>query len=72
LAGQNICPYGQEWEGLAIFPILELTRVTIRQLEEGKMELNPWSPLQKPRLGLPKPVEPQPFSGSGGKDKTRI
>jgi hypothetical protein len=72
LAGKNICPYGQEWEGLAIFPILELTRVTIRQLEEGKMELNPWSPLQKPRLGLPKPVEPQPFSGSGGKDKTRI
>jgi len=54
LAEKNIGPYGEEWEGLEIEPVLGLARATQRQLEEGNLEHNPWSPAQKPRLGLPK------------------
>jgi len=55
LAEKNIGPYGEEWEGLEIEPVLGLTRATLRKLEEGNGEHNPWSPPQKPKLGLPKP-----------------
>ena len=54
LAEKNIEPYGIEWEGLEIGPVLELVRETIRKLEEERFEKNPWSPEQKPRIGLPK------------------
>jgi len=54
LAEKNIEPYGKEWEGLEIGPVLELARETIRKLEEQKFEKNPWNPKQKPRIELPK------------------
>ena len=54
LAEKNIGPYGKEWEGLAIGPVLELARETIRKLEEQKFEKNPWSPKQRPKIQLPK------------------
>ena len=54
LAEKNIGPYGEEWEGLPIGPVLELARGMIRKLEEDKFERNPWSPKTKPRMELPK------------------
>lgn len=54
LAEKNIGPYGEEWEGLGIRPILELVRETIRQLEENGFSENPWAPERRPRIGLPK------------------
>jgi predicted metal-dependent hydrolase len=54
LAEKNIGPYGEEWEGLSIGPVLELARETVRKLEAEKFEKNPWNPKQKPRIELPK------------------
>ena len=54
LAEKNIRPYGREWEGLEIGPVLELARETIRKLEAEKFERNPWSPKKKPGIELPK------------------
>jgi hypothetical protein len=54
LAEKNIGPYGEEWEGLEIGPVLELARETVRKLEAEKFEKNPWNPKQKPRIELPK------------------
>ena len=54
LAEQNIRPYGNEWEGLSIGPVLELARETVRKLETEKFEKNPWSPEKKPKIQLPK------------------
>jgi len=54
LAEKNIGPYGEEWEGLEIGPVLELARETIRKLESGSFSKNPWGPEKKPKLQLPK------------------
>ena len=54
MAEKNIGPYGEEWEGVRIEPVLELARETIRKLEEDKFERNPWSPKQRPEIQLPK------------------
>ena len=54
LAEKNIGPYGEEWEGLEIAPVLELAMGTARKLEEGKFEKNPWRPEKKPRIELPR------------------
>ena len=35
LAEKNIGPYGEEWEGLEIGPVLQLAGETIRKLEEA-------------------------------------
>jgi hypothetical protein len=53
LAEKNIGPYGEEWEGLNIGPVLALAGETIRKLENGTFEKNPWSPEERPRLQLP-------------------
>jgi len=55
LAEKNIGPYGLEWEGLEIEPILELARETIRKLEAEEFSRNPWEPETSPRIQLPKP-----------------
>lgn len=54
LAEKNIGPYGQEWEGLEIEPILRLAGETIRKLEAEEFRKNPWSPDGKPKIQLPK------------------
>jgi len=54
LAEKNIRPYGEVWEGLAIGPILELARETIRKLETEEFSKNPWGPKRKPKIELPK------------------
>ena len=54
LAEKNIGPYGEEWEGLEIGPVLDLARETVRKLEEAKFEKNPWSPKEKPEIQVPK------------------
>jgi len=54
LAEKNIRPYGREWEGLEIGPVLELATEIITKLEEGKFARNPWSPEKKPGIELPK------------------
>ena len=54
LAEKNIGPYGEEWEGLVIGPVLELARETVRKLAEEKFENNPWSPEMKPRIEIPR------------------
>jgi len=54
LAEKNIGPYGNEWEGLEIGPILELVKATIRKLEAEGFRKNPWGPEKKPRIQLPK------------------
>lgn len=41
LAEKNIGPYGEEWEGLGIGPILELVRETIQKLEVESFSKNP-------------------------------
>jgi len=71
LAERNIGRYGEEWEGLAILAVLELVQATLRHLEDGGMQVNPWSPGDKPRLGLPKLVASRPGPGGGGKKKPR-
>ncbi|MBM4455204.1 MAG: DUF309 domain-containing protein [Verrucomicrobia bacterium] len=55
LAEKNLGPYGPEYMGLDLEPVLGLARATLRQLEEGNLEHNPWSPPLKPGLGLPQP-----------------
>jgi len=54
LAEKNIGPYGLEWEGLEIEPILELARETIRKLEAEDFSKNPWEPERKPKIELPR------------------
>ena len=54
LAEKNIGPYGEEWEGLAIGPVLEMATETIRKLEVEEFSKNPWSPEERPRIQLPK------------------
>jgi len=54
LAEKNILPYGTEWEGLEIGPVLAMARETLGRLETEKFAKNPWSPKQKPRMKLPK------------------
>ena len=54
LAEKNIGPYGEEWEGLVIEPILKLAGETIRKLEAEEFNKNPWSPERKPKIQLPK------------------
>ena len=54
LAEKNIGPYGSEWEGLEIQPILDLAREMIRKLETEEFSRNPWGPEKKPRIQLPK------------------
>jgi predicted metal-dependent hydrolase len=54
LAEKNIGPYGEEWEGLVIGPILKLAGETIRKLEAEEFNKNPWSPERKPKIQLPK------------------
>ena len=54
LAEKNIGPYGREWEGLEIQPILDLAREMIRKLETEAFSRNPWRPEKKPRIQLPK------------------
>lgn len=54
LAEKNIRPYGREWEGLEIAPVLELATEVIGRLEKGKFAQNPWSPEKKPGIELPK------------------
>lgn len=55
LAEKNIGPYGEEWEGLGIGPILELVRETIQKLEVESFSKNPWGPAKRPTIQLPKP-----------------
>lgn len=54
LAERNIRPYGSEWEGLEIGPVLALARETVRTLEAEEFSKNPWSPEQKPKIELPR------------------
>jgi len=54
LAEKNIEPYGLEWEGLEIGPVLELARETIRKLEAEEFSRNPWEPERKPKIELPR------------------
>lgn len=54
LAEKNIGPYGEEWEGLEIGPILGLAREMIRKLEFSNFSQNPWRPEKRPRIQLPK------------------
>ena len=54
LAGKNIGPYGEEWEGLEIEPISELAKKTIQKLEADEFINNPWSPERRPKIPLPK------------------
>ena len=54
LAEKNIAPYGDDWEGLEIGPILELAREMIQKLESGNFSQNPWVPEKRPSIGLPK------------------
>ena len=54
LAEKNIGPYGEEWEGLVIEPILKLAGETIRKLEAEEFNKNPWSPEMKPRIEIPR------------------
>jgi len=53
LAKKNIGQYGPEWEGLAIGPVLELAKETMRKLEAEEFRKNPWSPEERPKLQLP-------------------
>ena len=53
LAEKNIQPYGQEWEGLEIGPVLDLARKTMEQLEIGGFKKNPWEPGQRPMIQSP-------------------
>lgn len=55
LAEKNIGPYGKEWEGLEIGPILRLAGETIRKLEAEEFSKNPWGPEKRPRIQPPKP-----------------
>ena len=54
LAEKNIGPYGDEWEGLEIGPVLEIARETILKLEKSSFSKNPWEPVKKPKIQLPK------------------
>jgi hypothetical protein len=54
LAEKNIGPYGEEWEGLEIGPILDLAKKTIQKLEADEFSNNPWSPERRPKIPLPK------------------
>jgi predicted metal-dependent hydrolase len=54
LAEKNIGPYGEEWEGLEIGPVVELARKTIQTLEAGEFRRNPWGPERRPKIQLPK------------------
>lgn len=54
LAEKNIGPYGEEWEGLEIEPILDLAKKTIQKLEADEFIKNPWSPERRPKIPLPK------------------
>lgn len=56
LAEKNIGPYGKEWEGLKIGPVLDLARETGELLEKGEFQKNPWNPDRRPELRLPGPV----------------
>jgi predicted metal-dependent hydrolase len=54
LAEKNIGPYGEEWEGLKLGPILQLAREMIGKLEEANFSENPWGPERRPKIQLPK------------------
>ena len=54
LAEKNIGPYGEEWEGLEIEPILDLAKKMIKKLETEEFNRNPWGPEKKPKIQLPK------------------
>lgn len=52
LAANNIEPYGKEWEGLGIRPLLLLAGKTSAELEKNAFGKNPWSPEGKPTIEL--------------------
>lgn len=54
LSEKNIRPYGREWEGLEIGPVLNLARKTIEQLETEEFKKNIWEPSRRPMIQLPK------------------
>ena len=54
LAEKNLAGYGEEWEGIRVAVILELTREMKAILSVGEYKKNPWSPKEGPRLELPK------------------
>lgn len=54
LAKTNLGPYGNEWEGLEVAPLLELAKEMIQRLEEENFSKNPWGPDRKPRIQPPR------------------
>ena len=53
LAEKNIGPYGPEWEGLEIQPVLALAQGMMRKLKAEEFRRNPWSPEERPKIQLP-------------------